>query len=155
MAYGLSGFSQAPTQTPIGNPRFESVIKAELALMAWRHGKVYGGHQGMTNIAHCIANRHKKGWGPWLSILQSVPKYAATLDSLTDMPESWDRNFLQLLSAIDGIVDGTARDTVNGGLFWCDLNNITSEWFLEQIARSPNYMRVADMGSLVFFSPRG
>jgi hypothetical protein len=154
MAYGLSGFS-APTQTPIGNPRFEQVVKAELALTAWRHGKVYGGHQGMMNIAHCIANRHKKGWGPWLSIIESVPKHSATLDQPAGFPESWDRNFLAILSAIDGIVDGTARDTVNGGLFWCDLNNITSEWFLEQIARSPNYMRVADMGSLVFFSPRG
>jgi hypothetical protein len=155
MAYTLGnyGIAAPAPQTTVGNARFESVVKAELSLYAWRVGKVYGGHQAMLAVAHCIANRHKRGWGPWLAIIESIPKHSATLESPSGMPSAWDRDFLRLLSEIDPIVDQTARDTTNGALFFGDLNNITNPWFLENIARSPEHQRVGDCaGTLVFWN---
>lgn len=150
MGYSLSGYSAAPT--PIGNNRFEQVIKAELALAAWRWGHQPGGHLGMVAIAHCLANRFRKGWNTWLGVVDGIPKYAATIDIPRGVPDAWDRNFLKLLVEIDGIVDGTAKDITNGGLYFADTTNVTNDWFLENVARSPNHSRVADMNSLTFWN---
>jgi hypothetical protein len=150
MAYQLGnyGVNSAP-QTSIGNARFESFVKSELALVAWRFGKDYGSHVSSMLIAQVLANRQKAGWGTWLDVIQNIPKYAATLDQPTGFPTAWNRDFLRILTEIDSVVDGTAKDGTNGGLFWADLNNVTNEWFLEEICRKKT--RCGDMGSLVFF----
>ena len=155
MGYSLGNYgiaSPAP-QISIGNARLESLVKAELALLSWRHGKDYGGHAGSVAIDHVIGNRFRKGFGPWLECIANVPKHSATLDAPTGWPNAWDRNFLRILTEMDGVVENTSKDPTNNGLFWADLNNITNEWFLEKIARSPEYVRCADMNTLVFWKP--
>lgn len=131
--------------------RFDDVVKSELALTAWRHGQTYGGHSAGLMVAHCLRNRQQKGWNNWLGVIESIPKFSATLDQPAGMPTQWDRNFLKILSAIDGIFDNTTKDIVNGGLYWADLRKIESGWFLEKIARSTDHHRVADMNTLVFW----
>ena len=145
------GYSPSP-QTSIGSNRYEGVVKAELALTAWRWGRAYS-TPGMIMIAQCIANRHRAGQGTFFQVIERIPKYAATLEEPPrDWPTAWDKEFVRLLPEIDGIVDGTAKDTTNGALYWCDMNDVTNPWFLEQIARSTNHNRVADVaGTLVFF----
>jgi hypothetical protein len=153
MGYSLGnyGISTAPQQT-VGSSRYADLIKGQLALTAWRHGRTYGGHAASLLIAQVIATRVKKGFGNWFDVIQNIPKFSATLDQPTGFPNAWDRDFLRVLSEIDGVFDGTAKDNTNAALFWADLNNITSEWFLENVARSPNHTRVADMNSLTFWS---
>jgi hypothetical protein len=147
MSYTIGGAPQT-----IGSTRFQSVITAELALTAWRYGKDYGSHQAMVLIAHTIANRYRRGWGPFLQIIQSIPRYSSTLEQPMGYPDSWDRSFLKLLTDIDAIVEGTAKDPTNGSLFWADLAKIDNPWFLTNICRNPEHARVADMNSLTFFS---
>src|ERR1700675_1320838 len=142
MGYSI-GISSAPQQT-VGNSRFTDLIKSQLALTAWRFGREYGGHAASLLIAQVIATRVKRGWGVWLDVIASIPKYSATLEQPTGFPTAWDRDFLRVLSEIDRVFDGTAKDATNEALFWCDLNKVDSEWFLERICRSPEHSRCAD-----------
>ncbi len=103
-------------------------------------------------IAQVIATRTKKGWGNWLDVIASIPKFSATLEQPTGYPNAWDRDFLRVLAEIDGVFDGTAKDATNSALFWCDTTNVTSEWFLERICRSGEHQMVANMGTLTFWS---
>ena len=151
MSFAQMGYAPTP-QTSIGSNRYENLIKAELALTAWRHGKAWS-TPGMVMIAQTIANRHRAGQGTFFQVIERIPKYSATIEQPPhDYPTAWDRELLRLLPEIDGIVDGTAKDTTNGALYWGDTNNVTSPWFLEQIARSSEHKRVADcQGTLVFW----
>lgn len=152
MAYEMPSCSIGAPQSTIGTSRFENVIRAELALVAWRWGRSYGGSQAMSMVAQCLANRHRKGWGTFLQIIERIPKFAATLEMPIGFPDTWDRAFLKLLTEIDSITDGTSKDTTNGSLYFGDLNNITNDWFLTEICRSGNHHRVADCaGTLVFW----
>lgn len=147
------GLGYAAPQQNIGSNRFESVVKSILALTAWRYGRNYS-TPGMIMIAQCLANRHRAGQGTFFQIIERIPKYAAALEQPPqDYPSAWDREFLRLLPEIDSIVDGTGKDTVNGALYWCDLNNVTSDWFKENICANPDaHPRVADCaGTLTFW----
>lgn len=150
----MSSLGYAPSQQQtIGSNRFENMVKAELALTAWRYGKNWS-TPGMIMIAQCIANRHRAGQGTFFQVIERIPKYSSTIEQpAMEWPTAWDRELLRLLPEIDGIVDGTAKDTTNGALYWCDLNNVTNEWFLLQICRRPDeHPRVADCaGTLTFW----
>jgi len=38
-------------------------------------------------------------------------------------------------------------------MYWCHLNEITNDWFLQNIVRRPDlHSRIAQVGQLVFFS---
>jgi len=153
MGYSVGlGYGAPPQAQTVGNPRFESLIKSLLCLTAWRFGKEYGGHLPTLMIMHCLRNRHTAGWSPWLQIIENVPKFSATLEQPTGMPETWDRNFVKILSEVDSVMDSTSKDLVNKAKYFGDLNNVTNPWFLENIARNPEHTRVADMGTLVFWS---
>jgi hypothetical protein len=149
---GNYGISSAP-QTSIGSQRFEQLVKSELALTAWRFGRPYGGAVASMMIAHTLGNRFRKGWGVWLDVIQNIPNHAAVLEMPIGFPNTWDKDFLKVLSEIDGVVDGTARDLSNGALYFADTRYITNESFLERIARNPLHQRVADCaGTLCFWS---
>ena len=153
MEYSLSMNSLGAPQSTTGTDRFSQVIKAEVALVAWRAGKDYGGTQAMTMIAQCLGNRFKKGWGTWFHIIEKVPQYSGTLvQPAITYPDTWDRAFLQFLNQIDGIIDSTSKDTINGGLYWADTTAIDNPWFLREICQSSNHERVANMNSLTFWN---
>ena len=131
--------------------RYEECVKGQLALTAWRWGKDYGGHQASLMIAHCLHNRHLKGWNTWFGIIDSIPRYSGTLEIPTGWPDQWDRNFVKILAEMDGIYDSVSKDLVNGGLHWADTTRIDSPHFLESVSRNPEHHMVANMGSLTFW----
>lgn len=147
MSFGL-----APSpQTSIGSNRYEGCIKAVLALTAYRYGKPYS-TPGMIMIAQCIANRHRAGQGTFFQVIERIPKYSSTIEQPSqDYPDAWNREFLRLLPEIDSIVDGTAKDTTNGALYWGDLNTVDNPWFFEFVARSPERQRTADVAGVLCF----
>ncbi len=150
MGYGLSGFSALAPQ-PVGNPRFDSFVKAMLVLSAWRYTKGYGGHTAAVMVMHCLRNRHAAGWGTWLDVIDRMPKFSATLEIPTGFPDQWNRDFVRLLSEVDGVMDSTSKDLSNKSLYFGDLNNVTNDWFLTSICRNAEHRRVADLNSLVFW----
>lgn len=148
---GCASYDYAPPQSITGPNRFEQLVKAELALTAWRYGKKHG-LPGMSMIAQCIANRFKSGWGSFLQVIESLPKYSGTVEQpKTEYPAPWDRDFLSLLVAMDGIVDGTAKDTTNESLYFADTTTIDREWFLTNVSRNPERRRVADCQGVLTF----
>jgi hypothetical protein len=129
----------------------ENYIKMQMVETAWRFGQHYGGTPAMLSILHVLKNRQKAGWGTYLHILDTVEKWQAAPAKTTTHPDVWNRNFLALLNEIDGICDDTRKDPTNGALYWGDLTDVRSDWFLNQICRNPEKQRCADMSSLTFF----
>ncbi len=135
------------------NSRIAEFYSNQIALLAYRYASHYGGHTPMLMVAQVFVNRNKRGWGNWPSIIQNQSNFAATLQPPTSgYPDPWDRNFLRVLSEMDGIMNDSTRDITNGALYFADLGDV-NEWFIENIARSPNHQRVADTcGTLVFWN---
>jgi len=131
--------------------RYEDLTKGEVALVAWRHGKDYGGHLASLMVAHCLRNRFVAGWGTWFRIIETIPQHSAILEQPSGWPDQWDRNFLKVLVDMDAIFDGTAKDLSNKAVYWADTAKIDNPRFLEKVARNPEHHRVADMGSLQFW----
>lgn len=131
--------------------RTDEYIRSHMLFTAWKYGQHYGGTPAMTNILHVLKNRQKAGWGTYLHILDTVEKWHAAPPKTTQHPDVWDRRFLALWNEIDSICDDTKRDTTNGALFWGDLTDVQSDWFLEKVCRNPERVRCADMSSLTFF----
>lgn len=101
----------------------------------------------------CLANRQKLGWGSWLEILDSAPKYMATTEPLTGTPQVWEPQFNRLLHEVDGVFDGSAIDLSKGSIYWADLAKpITNEWFKTKIIDAPEHRIVANMNSLSFYN---
>lgn len=153
MAYSVGLGYSAPTAQPVGNPRYENFIKAQLALAAWRYTKDSGGsHLAPIMVMHCLRNRHVAGWGTWLDIIDRMPKLSATLEIPTGFPDQWDRHFVKVLSEVDGVMDSTSKDLSNKALYFGDLSKVDNPWFIDNISRNPEHARVADMNTLVFWS---
>lgn len=131
--------------------RVEDYTKSQLIECAWHYGEHYGGLPAMVNILHTLKNRQKAGFGTYHHILDTVEKWHAAPPKTTTHPDGWDRRFLALWNEIDGICDDTKRDSSNGALYWGDLTDVQSNWFLEKICRNPEKVRCADMGPLAFF----
>lgn len=129
----------------------EQYIKMQMVECAWRYGSHYGGTPAMLNILHVLKNRQKAGWGTYLHILDTVDKWHAAPPKTTIHPDVWNRNFLALLNEIDGICDDTRKDPTNSALYWGDLTDVQSDWFLEHVCRNVEKQRCADMNSLTFF----
>jgi len=138
-------------------------IQAKLVEMAWRFGKRYGGYKAGVLVMHTLGNRVRAGWGNWLQVLDSVPKFMAENEMPPlEHPPLWDPAFVKLLHAVEGVYDGSIPDESSGALYWCDLSQIERPWFAEKIVNSrqpdpngemlPAHRRVHDMGTLVFFA---
>ena len=132
--------------------RYEDFIKGQVAVTAWRHGKDYGGHLASLVIAHCLKNRVQRGWGNWTGVLENMWKYAATLEEPWGWPDAWSKDFLRVLAEMDPIIDGTAKDLANNGVYWADLNKINNPWYTEHIVKNAAHARVCDMNTLVVWN---
>lgn len=129
----------------------ESYTKSHLIFTAWKYGQHYGGTPAMINILHVLKNREKAGFGTYHHVLDTVEKWQAAPPKTTTHPDAWDRRFLSLWGEIDSICDDTRKDSSNGALYWGDLTDVQSEWWLAHVARNPERQRCADMGPLTFF----
>ena len=145
-----------------------------LAQRAWTDGH-QDGSNGMRAICFVLRNRAIAGWhgGNWIALLNHAEDYAATLPcAITEIPDPNTFAFQQVLQDADGIYNGTTADgltqMVGGGfvgdcrvkvpgivpvaMYYGRLNEINNDWFLEKIARDPEHKRVAQIGTLTFFS---
>lgn len=139
--------------------KIEDIQQTKLVEIGWRFNQsYYGGHIGAQMIMHCLANRYKSGWGPWLDIIAKVPQFMAEneLPELT-FPNQWDGNFVKVLHLVSGVFDGSIPDLSKGALYWADLNRIERPWFKSRIVDpiKENGQRehpiVATINSLTFF----
>lgn len=127
--------------------------KAILVNFGYANGKEWGGHLASCAIMSCMMNRVRLGWGSVSEVIASAPKYAAEESLPVIMPSIWDQNFIRILTEVEGIYDGSAKDLSCGGIYFCDLRRIERPWFLDEIIRSGNYAPVANMNSLTFYAP--
>ena len=118
-------------------------------LVAWQHGRDFGGHLASCVIMSCLANRQRLGWGSWLDIIQSLPKYAAITEMPTGFPSVWEPNFVRLLHEVESIYDG-AKDYAKSAVYWFDsAKPVTNPWFSEKILGEKDiHPCVCDMNSL-------
>jgi hypothetical protein len=96
-----------------------------------------------------MMNRVRAGWGGVSDVIESAPKYAAVESLPVIMPSVWDQNFIRLLTEVEGIYEGSAKDTSCGALYFCDQRNVTRRWFRDQIIRGKQ--TVMNINSLTFY----
>jgi len=132
--------------------RQDDFIKGQVVLTGWRYGHEFGGYLGSCIVMSCLANRQKLGWGNWLDILDSIPKYSATTEQPLGTPSIWEPNFVRLLHEVEGIYDGS-KDHSSGAIYWFDSSKpVTNLWFKEKILDdSIAHPRVGNMNSLMLF----
>ena len=143
-------------------------IKSQLALRAWRDA-FSEGLDGMRAVCHAFRNRANAGWwgGDWIQILAHHKDASSQIEpDSDDLPDPRVYSFQCLLQEIDGIFSGQTKDDITmpaqpafqasmyrPALYYAKLNEISSEWFLENISRNTkDHSRVAVVGQLVFFS---
>lgn len=99
----------------------------------------------------CLANRQKLGWGSWLEVLDSIPKFSATTEMPTGTPSIWEPSFVRLLHEVEGIYDGS-QDYSNGALYWCDTREVNTPFFKDRIlGEKDTHPRVGEMNTLALF----
>jgi hypothetical protein len=132
--------------------RNDSYIKAQMIEAAWKYAQHYGGVDHMLGVLYVIKNRQVAGWGTYLHILDTMEKWQAAPPKTTTHPDIWDRRFVALLGAVDGICDETRKpDISNGALYFGDTTDIQSEWFLERVARNPEKVRCGGSASWTYW----
>ena len=131
--------------------RSEDYIKMQMIEQAWKFASHFGGAENMFGVLHIIKNREKAGWGTYLHVLDTMDKWEAAPPVTKTHPDVWNRNFVKLLGEIDGICDDTRKDPTNGGLYFADTTNITSDWFLKHVARNPEKERCGGSASWTYW----
>ena len=143
-------------------------IKSQLALRAWRDA-FSEGLDGMRAVCHVFRNRANAGWwgGDWIQILSHHKDASSRIEPDSDtLPDPRVYSFQCLLQEIDGIFSGAAKDdvtvpvlpTFTAGvyrpvLYYARLDQITNDWFLENISRkTAEHPRLAQVGQIFFFA---
>ncbi len=143
-------------------------ICGQLALRAWHDG-FSEGLDGMRAVAHTVKRRVDAGWwgGNWVDVLAHHRDYSYRTEAYPDtLPDPRVYSFQCFLQEVNGIFSGQQPDNVTvpaqpsfvasayrPALYYAKLNEITNDWFLEQISRQPQiHSRVAQVGALTFFS---
>lgn len=102
-------------------------------------------------VMSCIANRVRAGWGNWLDVLDSVPKYCAQIEQPTGTPQIWEPEFVRLLHEVGPIFDGT-QDYSKGAMYWCDTRRIETAFFKNKILSQLDiHPRIGEMNTLALF----
>jgi hypothetical protein len=138
----------------------EAFTRAQIALAAWRNAPTKD-LQTLKLMGLIFRNRVRAGWmgGDWLRVIAADPIYSAYLpeapgEAAPEFPDLADPSFSRFLWEADKIYEGTAEDKITGGgLWWCELNKVNREWFLENICRRPEqHPRVAQSASITLFA---
>lgn len=132
----------------------DTFIKGQLANFCIREAIGAGGIDNMIGVAHVLRNRVEAGWygGDWMTALEEASISRGSMPanlSRLDLRKSEVKQFLQ---QIDDVYHGSDEDTTNGALYYAEPHNITSDWFLHNIARDPaNHPLRATIGLTSFF----
>jgi len=132
---------------------------------AWRNGKEYGGTNAAGMIMSVLANRVKAGWGTWIEVLDSAPKYAAAPLVTEGRPSLWDPVFVQLLHDVQVFYAGTKNMALSmppknlgyvippqPAMYWADSRRIQSAFFINKIQYNPEHPRIGEMGTLALYA---
>jgi len=131
--------------------RQDDFLRSQLVLTGWRYGREYGGWRAAAMIMSVIMNRVRLGWGTLLEVLDNIPNKAATTEIPTGWPSIWEPEFVKLLHECERIYENSI-DYSKGALYWCDLRNVSTDFFKEKILGDHDaHPRVAEMNSLCFF----
>lgn len=150
-------------------------LTAELARISW----LYGGTDGVSGakaISFSFRNRVRAGWfgGNWAEVLSHHRDVAATTEPLSDLiPDPRETGFRTFLQDVSNIFTGMAEDNITiaqdsmvnymkignlsaappPALYFCRLNEISSDHFLNEIVRkTDSHKRIATVGTLTFFT---
>jgi hypothetical protein len=145
--------------------RQDDFVKAQVVLFAWRQGQEYGGWKSAAMIMSVLANRVKAGWGNWIEVYQTIPKYAAHPYVETGMPDLWDESFTNILHEVDTIYAGTQNYAMSmppknlgyaippqGALYWADTRRITTPFFKNKIQYNLEHPIIGGMNTLVLYA---
>ena len=157
----------------------EAFEKSQLFLAAWKEAG-HMGEQAMTAVAFALRNRQRAGWenSSWSQIIQFSNRLRYNTEPPNPgWPDLRDPVVHRFLARIDGIYDGSTPDTLTSttqmitlvqpgidtsalghtgvliGKYWCMLDQITNERFLEVIVRNPRaHPKTSTVGGLTFFA---
>jgi hypothetical protein len=126
----------------------------------------------MAGVAHIVSNRVSAGWegGDWLKIIANAPIHSssnvADMD-FTSYVDVWSPDFRWLYAEVEKIYSGEKKDDItvsadprkvggNGrpqpGLFYANLNNISRQWFKDNIVgQREQHPILASAGTITFF----
>ena len=141
-------------------------MKGQVVLFAWRQGIEYGkSPKAACMIMSVLANRVKNGWGTWMDVLETAPKYAAHPYVTEGTPDLWDEGFTQLLHEVDTIYAGSQNYALSAppknlgyvlppvpALYWADTRRITTQFFQQKIQFNPEHPRIGDMNTLTLYA---
>ena len=91
----------------------DDYTKAMLASLIWRAASGIS-FPAMVAVGLCVRNQVKDG--NWLPVIAGI---SSTMPAGKDCEDARDPRFQNVLTAVDGIFDGTRVDKwTNGGLYW-------------------------------------
>lgn len=153
----------------------QDFLTAELARISWLEGGTEG-ISGAKAVCFSIRNRIRAGFygGDWSQVLSNHKNWSATLEPLpATIPDPRDSAFRTFLQDVTNIFTGMSEDNITiaqdsmanylkignlsaappPALYFCRLNEITSDHFLNEIVRKPEvHKRIATVGTLVFLT---
>jgi N-acetylmuramoyl-L-alanine amidase len=131
-----------------------------LALCVWKEARGEG-IEGMRAVAHVILNRAVKWYG---GDQESVHTAVYAKNQFTSMsvpsdpqfdlePGEHDLLYLHAVALGQNVLNGTDPDPTNGGLYYANLAEATSQWFLEKImADADTHPQTAVIGHHTFYA---
>jgi hypothetical protein len=135
----------------------EQFQRAELVRFAYEEAAHTGSIQCLKAVVYVLRNRVRSGWSP--SFLEAIRKADAVRGNhVTKRPEvnENDRIFQIMLRDIDEVYYGTAQDEteklVDQALYYQFIDRVISPWFVENIVRSAEHPRRAQIGTMMLFA---
>jgi Cell Wall Hydrolase len=113
----------------------------------------------MLAVALVLRNRAKAGWHSGSIYENAIAKnQIASVSTIGDpntvhFPDAREPQFQTLLQLLDEVFDDRREDNLtNGALYYCVINESTSEWFKDNILNKPEeHPRTAVLGQTTFF----
>ena len=113
---------------------------ALLAICTWREARGEG-QEGMRAVAHVIRNRVHAGWGDWDDVITKKNQFSSISlagdSQLLVWPDDDDASFRLVFEMCKSVLSGLDDDVTNGALYYANLKNTTSGWFLNNIVGRP------------------
>lgn len=131
-----------------------------LALTTWREA-MNQGETGMLAVAWIIMNRMKSG--KFGGSISEVVTQANQFSSMTIRGDNmtvvwpWRQETINATAWItaqrvcNDLLNGVTTDTTGGALYYANLVNLTSRWFLENIAQNSQHPMTVKIGAHTFY----
>lgn len=139
----------------------ETFIRAQLVAFAYQQVGETGSVNSLKAVCYVMTNRLKAGWSnDLLELIDQANEHSAHPPHLimSEPPalKAGSASLQGLLRDIDDVfyasTEDETRKTVGKCLYWQNLlNKNTRPWFIENIVRSPEHPRKAQVGMIVLY----